>query len=153
MEAGDGICYLYFVGAPGGLLIMIKSQCCSICGSRREPAYGHHHNSARSFSHMKNQPCHQHSEMIPQHGVIWQRATHTHTLAQIYTCTHVQYAYTCMNRHTEKPHRYTLPGTHYYNPDRWIDIPPPPSHMVTTSFLVTPFHLISSLWTVLPNSN
>lgn len=124
---------------------MIKSECCSICGASAEPAYGHHHNSGLSSIHMKNQACHQHSGMIRLHGVMREREkphTCTDTRAPVYIN-----AYINMERHTQQAHRCTLSGMHYCNPDRWIDIPPPRSPLVTTSFFCLRFSSRLSFWT------
>ena len=80
---------------------MIKSRCSSICGTRREPACGHHHNSAPSIhSHEKSTL----SSVFRNDLTTRSNVTESYTYTCMDTHAQVQYAYTGMSRHTEKLH-------------------------------------------------
>lgn len=80
------------------------------------------------FIHMKNQPCHQHSETIRQHGLMWRKS---YTYADTGSCA--------VGIHMRTRGEATqMSGMYYSNPDRWTDIPLRLSLLVTTSILVSP---------------
>lgn len=70
--------------------------------------------------------------------------TYTHTPSHTHTCFAWIHMYCCthVGVHAQTlslPHRHTMSGMHYHNPDRWIDISAPPSPLASPSFLISLF--------------
>lgn len=64
---------------------------------------------------------------------------------------HMHLGTICVHMHEQIGRKATqMSGMHYYNPDRWTDIPPPPSPLVTTSFHVSSFKNHLPVWVALP---